>query len=77
VLDCEREVTPSACGGRDGVELMSAHEFPKKEGKSLGKQMGIAKVAVGGTRIKQWTNPEYHMGARGQESATQPNIGVV
>jgi len=43
VLDCERELTPSACGGRDGVELMSAHEFPKKEGKSLGKQRALQK----------------------------------
>jgi len=59
-IDDEKMVTPWACGGRDshggefGPELMFAHKFPRKSGKFKRKQIGITKVAVGGTRIRQW-----------------------
>ena len=60
-IDCEKMVTPGACGDRDGhgegefgPELMFAHKFPRKIGKFFRKQIGITKVAVGGTRIRQW-----------------------
>ena len=64
-IDCEQDVTPWACGGRDahdgfkkkrefGVELMFAYRFAELAGTFSGKQIGITKIAVGGTRIKQW-----------------------
>jgi hypothetical protein len=73
-IDCEKMVTPEACGGRDshggdsgefGPELMFAIKFPRKKGKFFRKQIGITKVAVGGTRIRQWMK-EY-------EDDTAPN----
>ena len=61
-LDCERSVTPTACGGKYagigefGPELSFAHSFRTSETKYNGKQIGIIKVAVGGTQIqKNWS----------------------
>ena len=62
-LDCERNVSNIACGSRKehngktgqfGPELLFAHRFPKLNTRFKGKQIGITKVAVGGTRICQW-----------------------
>jgi len=54
-LDCERPVSPTACGDKYGPELMFAHVFPKKESPLKNKRIGIIKVASGGTKIyKHW-----------------------
>jgi len=60
-MDCEKSVTPTACGyqgdvGEFGPELVFAHRFPKLNTEYKGKQVGIIKVAVGGTEIqKNWS----------------------
>ena len=72
ILDCERKVSPVACGGRSrsdgkgefGPELMFAHRFPKLNTKFKGQQVGIVKVAVGGSEISHWVDesgPKYYM----------------
>jgi len=54
-LDCERPVSPTACGNTYGPELMFAHQFPKLKSSLKGKPLGIIKVAQGGTQIhKHW-----------------------
>jgi len=54
-LDCERPVSPTACGNEFGPELMFAHVFPRKKGPLKKKKIGIIKVAQGGTEInKHW-----------------------
>jgi len=54
-LDCERPVSPTACGDNYGPELMFAHVFPKKKSPLKKKRIGIIKVASGGTEIyKHW-----------------------
>lgn len=50
-LDCERPVSPTACGDDFGPELMFAHQFPKLDTPLKGKPVGIIKVASGGTQI--------------------------
>jgi len=53
-LDCERPISPTACGGSGnqyGPELMFAHQFPKLKSPYKGRKIGIIKVAEGGTRI--------------------------
>jgi len=52
-LDCERPVSPEACGADDGYgpELMFAHAFSKLKGPYKGKKVGVVKVAEGGTEI--------------------------
>jgi len=52
-LDCERPVSPTACGDNYGPELMFAHAFPKKKSPLRNKKIGIIKVALGGTQIKK------------------------
>jgi len=55
-LDCERNVSPTACGadGTDfGPELMFGHVFPKKKSPLKGKRLGIIKIAKGGTEINR------------------------
>ena len=69
VLDCERAVTPTSCGSANtqyGPELMFSHVFPKLIVNNThyhNKRIGITKVAVSGTVIKQWlgkgTDSEY------------------
>ena len=54
-LDCERPVSPTACGDNYGPELMFAHSFPKKKSPLKKKRIGIIKVASGDTQIyKHW-----------------------
>jgi len=54
-LDCERPVSPTACGDNYGPELMFSHIFPKKKSPLKKKRIGIIKVAQGGTEIyKHW-----------------------
>ncbi len=54
-LDCERPVTPDACNAYGhGPELIFAHHFPTLDTKYHGLDIGITKVAVGGTTISQW-----------------------
>ena len=57
-LDCERPVSPTACGAyhnQYGPELMFAHVFPKLNSPLKGKKIGIAKVAAGGAEIyRNW-----------------------
>jgi len=58
-VDCERYVSPTACGGsrkQYGPELTFAHVFTQLENSPFkNKQIGITKVAVGGTEIyKNW-----------------------
>jgi len=54
-LDCERPVSPTACGGGDGKqfgpELMFAHHFTSLKTPYKGEKVGIVKVAEGGTNI--------------------------
>jgi len=50
-LDCERPVSPDACGNSYGPELMFAHAFSKLKGPYRNKKIGIVKVAEGGTEI--------------------------
>jgi hypothetical protein len=53
-LDCERPVTPIACGSGHseyGPELMFAHVFPKLNSPFKQKPISVTKVAVGGTQI--------------------------
>mmetsp|Transcript_17125 Transcript_17125/g.20365 ORF Transcript_17125/g.20365 Transcript_17125/m.20365 type:complete len:478 (-) Transcript_17125:280-1713(-) len=52
-LDCERNVSPTACGNDFGPELMFGHSFPKKKSPLKGKRIGIIKIAQGGTTIKK------------------------
>lgn len=57
ILDCERLVGPEACGYRHtafGPELMFAHRFPTFDTRFQNRQIGITKVARGGTTIRQW-----------------------
>ncbi len=63
-IDCERPVSPiegETCGGGEnnkfyGPELMFAHHFRKLDSKYQNTTFGITKVAVGGTKISNWTN---------------------
>ncbi len=53
-LDCERPVTPIACGNGHseyGPEFMFSHVFPKLNSPFKHKPISITKVAVGGTQI--------------------------
>jgi len=52
-IDCEKPVSPTACGGRGyGPELMFSHYFPKLETPYSDTPFGITKVAKGGQRIE-------------------------
>jgi len=53
-LDCERPVSPTACGRNYGPELMFAHVFPRLKGPLKRKRFGIIKVARDDIRLKQW-----------------------
>jgi len=54
-LDCERPVSPTACGKNFGPELMFAHAFQMQNTRLKNKKIGIVKVAKGGTTIrKNW-----------------------
>ena len=52
-LDCERPISPTACGDLYGPELMFAHVFPKKTSPLKKQRIGIIKVAQGSTEIKK------------------------
>lgn len=52
-LDCERPVSPTACGDNYGPELIFAHSFRFKKTHLKNKKIGIIKVAQGGTSIKK------------------------
>ncbi len=54
-LDCERPITPDTCNANGhGPELIFAHHFPTLETQYKGLDIGITKVAAGGTTISQW-----------------------
>lgn len=53
-LDCERYVSPTACGDNYGPELMFAHSFPTKKSPLKLQRIGVIKVARGGTQITEW-----------------------
>merc|ERR1712166_322632 len=71
-LDCERPVSPTACGHMNenyGPELMFSHTFTKlydspynnnnpnsNSSKNKNNKLGIVKVGQGGTQIQQWLN---------------------
>ncbi|GFH43800.1 hypothetical protein CTEN210_00273 [Chaetoceros tenuissimus] len=57
ILDCERLVGPEACGYKHtafGPELMFAHRFPTFDTMFQNRQIGITKVARGGSTLRQW-----------------------
>jgi len=58
-LDCERSLSPTACGKNFGPELMFGHVFPRKKSPLKGKRIGIIKIARGGTQIKRHWMKEY------------------
>jgi len=53
VLDCEQNVSPTACGDNFGPELLFGHVFPRQESPLKGKRIGIIKIAEGGTQINR------------------------
>ncbi|OEU20207.1 hypothetical protein FRACYDRAFT_236278 [Fragilariopsis cylindrus CCMP1102] len=69
-LDCERPVSPTACGHMNenyGPELMFSHTFTKlydspynnnnpNSNSNKNNKLGIVKVGQGGTQIQQWLN---------------------
>ena len=62
-LDCERPLSPTACGYRTfGPEFMFGHIFPKLNSPLKGKAISIAKVASANSQIyHNWSKQnKYH-----------------